>query len=236
MPPSTCRVLGDPGERRRTLDGLRSAHGFLQRRVAGELRLKHTPTLDFVYDDTIDRGFRIDELLEREAGESESVNGATSTREQVLREIRDADKLVCTTHENPDGDALGSLVAMHADARRARQGRGLFMRRARVPAALRVPLLRARRSRRTSRPPTSSERTIVFLDCGNIDRNAGRRAQARRRPHPQHRPPPRQHALRHGQPRGARRVVHGGDRVGPDATGSASRRRRRSPRRCTSGW
>jgi ribosome-binding factor A len=61
-------VLGDPGVRRRTLEGLRSAHGFLQRRVAGELHLKHTPTLDFAYDDSIDRGFRIDELLHREAG------------------------------------------------------------------------------------------------------------------------------------------------------------------------
>jgi ribosome-binding factor A len=61
-------VLGDPGVRRRTLDGLRSAHGFLQRRVAGELRLKHTPTLAFAYDDSIDRGFRIGELLDREAG------------------------------------------------------------------------------------------------------------------------------------------------------------------------
>jgi ribosome-binding factor A len=61
-------VLGDPGVRRRTLDGLRSAHGFLQGRVAGELRLKHTPTLEFAYDDSIDRGFRIDELLDREAG------------------------------------------------------------------------------------------------------------------------------------------------------------------------
>jgi ribosome-binding factor A len=61
-------VLGDPGVRRRTLDGLRSAHGFLQRRVAAELRLKHTPTLEFAYDESIDRGFRIDELLEREAG------------------------------------------------------------------------------------------------------------------------------------------------------------------------
>jgi ribosome-binding factor A len=61
-------VLGDAGVRRRTLDGLRSAHGFLQRRVAAELHLKHTPTLEFAYDDSIDRGFRIDELLDREAG------------------------------------------------------------------------------------------------------------------------------------------------------------------------
>ena len=59
-------VLGDQGVRERSLQGLRSAHGFLQRRVADELRIKHTPTLDFIYDDTIDRGMRIEALLEQE--------------------------------------------------------------------------------------------------------------------------------------------------------------------------
>jgi ribosome-binding factor A len=59
-------VLGTESERRRSLDGLRSAHGFLQRRVADELHLKHTPTLDFVYDDTAERAQRIDALLEGE--------------------------------------------------------------------------------------------------------------------------------------------------------------------------
>jgi ribosome-binding factor A len=62
-------VLGTDSVRRRSLDGLRSAHGFLQRRVADELHLKHTPTLDFIYDDTLDRAVRIDELIEREAGD-----------------------------------------------------------------------------------------------------------------------------------------------------------------------
>jgi ribosome-binding factor A len=57
-------VLGDDPVRRRSLDGLRSAHGYLQRRVASELRLKHTPTLEFAYDDTVDRGQRINALLE----------------------------------------------------------------------------------------------------------------------------------------------------------------------------
>jgi ribosome-binding factor A len=59
-------VLGTDAVRRRSLDGLRSAHGFLQRCVADELSLKHTPTLEFIYDDTADRGQRIAELLERE--------------------------------------------------------------------------------------------------------------------------------------------------------------------------
>jgi ribosome-binding factor A len=59
-------VLGDDAARRRSLQALQHAHGFLQRRVAGELRLKHTPTLAFAYDDSSDRGLRIAELLDRE--------------------------------------------------------------------------------------------------------------------------------------------------------------------------
>ena len=56
-------VLGGEGEREATLEGLRSAHGFLQGRVASELRLKHTPELEFRYDPSIDRGMRIEEIL-----------------------------------------------------------------------------------------------------------------------------------------------------------------------------
>jgi len=58
----------DAAEREATLDGLRSAHGFLQARLASELRLKRTPTLEFSYDDTTDRALRVETLL----GEIES--------------------------------------------------------------------------------------------------------------------------------------------------------------------
>jgi ribosome-binding factor A len=57
-------VLGNPGERRRTLQALTKAHGFLQRRVATELRIKNTPQLEFLYDDTVENAMRITELLE----------------------------------------------------------------------------------------------------------------------------------------------------------------------------
>src|SRR3954463_125309 len=59
-------VFGNPGERRRTMEALDSAHGFLQRRVAVELRIKNTPQLQFIYDDTVERGMRITELLDQE--------------------------------------------------------------------------------------------------------------------------------------------------------------------------
>jgi ribosome-binding factor A len=63
-------VLGANGrpsaedERESSLEGLRSAHGFLQGRLAGELRLKRTPTLEFVYDETTDRAMRVESLIE----------------------------------------------------------------------------------------------------------------------------------------------------------------------------
>jgi ribosome-binding factor A len=57
-------VLGDAAAREASLDGLRSAHGYLQGRIAGELRLKRTPTLQFIYDDTTDRALRVDALID----------------------------------------------------------------------------------------------------------------------------------------------------------------------------
>jgi ribosome-binding factor A len=57
-------VLGDESVRTDSLAGLRSARGFLQGRVAAELTLRHTPTIVFEFDDSIDRGMRITQLLE----------------------------------------------------------------------------------------------------------------------------------------------------------------------------
>lgn len=59
-------VLGSEAERDRALEGLDSAHGFLQGRIASELRMKRTPTLSFHYDETIEQGVRISRLLDEE--------------------------------------------------------------------------------------------------------------------------------------------------------------------------
>ena len=60
-------VLGEGEVRDNTLIGLRSAHGYLQGRIARELTLKRTPTLEFSYDDTTDRALRVDALIEAES-------------------------------------------------------------------------------------------------------------------------------------------------------------------------
>ncbi len=56
-------VLGSEREREATMAGLRAAHGVIQRSLAGQLHMKRTPTLKFVYDESIERADRLNRLL-----------------------------------------------------------------------------------------------------------------------------------------------------------------------------
>ena len=56
-------VLGSGEERSATLAGLESAHGVLQQAVASELRMKRTPTLEFLNDPSIDHGMKMERLI-----------------------------------------------------------------------------------------------------------------------------------------------------------------------------
>lgn len=56
-------VLGDDAARTASLEGLHSAHGYLQSAINAELRLKRTPELRFVDDETVRRAARLEELL-----------------------------------------------------------------------------------------------------------------------------------------------------------------------------
>jgi ribosome-binding factor A len=60
-------VLGDADAVAASLEGLQSAHGFLQGRVGGELRLKNTPTLQFIHDDTAVRAQRLEQLIQEQS-------------------------------------------------------------------------------------------------------------------------------------------------------------------------
>jgi phosphoesterase RecJ-like protein len=89
--------------------------------------------------------------------------------QEVLDELRAADKLFLTTHENPDGDALGSLRAMQIILQQLGKDSVMFMARDEFP------LPREYRHMPfddvLEEPPGDlEERLVVFLDCGNMDR------------------------------------------------------------------
>jgi ribosome-binding factor A len=55
--------MGSEADRRDALSALRSARGFLRRALAREAGLRHTPELRFEWDESIERGARIEEIL-----------------------------------------------------------------------------------------------------------------------------------------------------------------------------
>jgi ribosome-binding factor A len=62
-------ILGNDQESEESLAALQRAHGVLQAEIAKVMHMKRTPELKFVYDETVERGMRINELLEREGSD-----------------------------------------------------------------------------------------------------------------------------------------------------------------------
>jgi phosphoesterase RecJ-like protein len=91
-------------------------------------------------------------------------------RAQVLDELREADRFLLVTHENVDGDALGSLVAMHGVLSALGKDSAMLMSEREFPLPYEYRFFDLD-GLRTTVPDDVAERTIVFLDCGNIDRN-----------------------------------------------------------------
>jgi phosphoesterase RecJ-like protein len=90
-------------------------------------------------------------------------------RQEIVDELRRADKLLLTTHENPDGDALGSLLGMNLILEQLEKDVVMFLDGKNFPLPYeyqRMPLDEVRREL----PEDLDDRVVVFLDCGNIDR------------------------------------------------------------------
>jgi bifunctional oligoribonuclease and PAP phosphatase NrnA len=105
-------------------------------------------------------------------------NGSHSDRDRVLSELRGAEKLVVVAHENPDGDALGSLIAMQGILTAIGKDCLMFIAQRDLPLPQEYSWFEL--DGLVSEPPEDvAERTIVFLDCGNVERNP---AEVFRRP------------------------------------------------------
>ena len=56
-------VFGSPEQQKESLAALNRAVGFIRRQISGRLKLRHSPELQFSFDDSIEHGARMDELL-----------------------------------------------------------------------------------------------------------------------------------------------------------------------------
>jgi phosphoesterase RecJ-like protein len=100
---------------------------------------------------------------------SEATVPAAAAIEQVAAEIRARDRFLLTAHEGPDGDALGSLLGMHHLLTQLGKDSVMFMAAKEFPLPIEYRFLPLEEV--FHEPPADmADRTVVFLDCGNIDR------------------------------------------------------------------
>jgi bifunctional oligoribonuclease and PAP phosphatase NrnA len=100
---------------------------------------------------------------------TEATELVASDLDLVAGEIRAADKFLLTTHENPDGDALGSLLAMHRIQESLGKDSVMFLAAKEFPLPVEYRFLPLEEV--FHEPPADiADRVVIFLDCGNIDR------------------------------------------------------------------
>ncbi|TAL17171.1 30S ribosome-binding factor RbfA [bacterium] len=63
-------VFGDAKVREDTARGLESARPFIRREVGKVLQTKSTPELRFIYDESVERGLKLEDLIAKAAHES----------------------------------------------------------------------------------------------------------------------------------------------------------------------
>jgi phosphoesterase RecJ-like protein len=92
-----------------------------------------------------------------------------ATLADMAEELRTADRFLLTTHEGPDGDALGSLLATHKLLLQLGKDSVMFLAAKEFPLPVEYRFLSLEEV--FHEPPVDVvDRVLVFLDCGNIDR------------------------------------------------------------------
>jgi bifunctional oligoribonuclease and PAP phosphatase NrnA len=94
---------------------------------------------------------------------------ATSDLERVGGELRARDRFLLTAHEGPDGDALGSLLGLHKVLTQLGKDSVMFMAAKEFPLPIEYRFLPLEEVFHEA-PADMADRTVIFLDCGNIDR------------------------------------------------------------------
>jgi phosphoesterase RecJ-like protein len=93
------------------------------------------------------------------------MNMQTADLDAVAEAIRSHDRFVVTTHENPDGDALGSLLGMGLALEQLGKDAVMYLFGT-VPLPHEYGFMELDRVRRTP-PENAAERVVLALDCAN---------------------------------------------------------------------
>ena len=89
-------VLGGEETREATLQGLKSAEGFIKRKLAQTINLRNTPDITFVMDQSIEYGVnmsrKIDEVIARDGAHEEEADAEEADYDEEADDVEDEDE------------------------------------------------------------------------------------------------------------------------------------------------
>ncbi len=164
-------LFGTESERTSSLIGLQHSAGWVRREVGKHLHIRVTPEIRFFADDTLDKVYQLEEVFEEIHAEQQRQPMLALSSEETVAALREGNIFYLVAHENPDGDAIGSMLAM----RLLLQALG----KTKITCAVSDPVPAMYRELSGANTIVDAEAAApdydlaVLLDCGRIDRVGG---------------------------------------------------------------
>lgn len=105
-------LFGSESERKSSLVGLQHSSGWIRREVGKYLRMRVLPEIRFFPDDTLDKVYHLEEVFEEIHAEQQQQPMLALSLEEAVAALRTNARFYIVSHVNPDGDAVGSMLAL----------------------------------------------------------------------------------------------------------------------------
>ncbi|MCX8064094.1 MAG: 30S ribosome-binding factor RbfA [Candidatus Hydrogenedentes bacterium] len=105
-------LYGDEKQRKSSLIALQNSAGWVKSMIAQNLHMRYIPDIRFLPDDSLERAYAMEEVFNKIHQERSTLPFLRLELSELIEEILSSNKIMITTHERPDGDALGSLIGL----------------------------------------------------------------------------------------------------------------------------
>lgn len=105
-------LYGNEKERKSSLIALSRSAGWVRREVGKFLRLRIIPEIRFHPDNSLDEVYHLEEVFDKIHEEQEQAPMLRLDFAGMIEEMRQGDAFLICSHENPDGDAGGSMLGV----------------------------------------------------------------------------------------------------------------------------
>lgn len=105
-------LYGSESERRSSLIALENSAGWIRREIGKHVRLRFTPEIRFRTDETLEQVYALEKVFDAIHEDRKKQPMIRVDLAAILDELKTADSFLITSHVSPDGDAVGSILAL----------------------------------------------------------------------------------------------------------------------------